>query len=29
VNIGLGETILPFRIGTRPEITLITLRKAD
>ena len=27
VNIGLGETILPFRIGTRPEITLITLRK--
>ena len=26
VNIGLGETILPFRIGTRPEITLITLR---
>lgn len=29
VNIGLGETILPFRIGTRPEITLITLRKQD
>lgn len=27
VNIGLGETILPFRIGTRPEITLITLKK--
>lgn len=27
VNIGLGETILPFRIGTRPEITLITLRR--
>ena len=26
VNIGLGETILPFRIGTPPEITLITLR---
>lgn len=26
VNIGLGETIFPFRIGTRPEITLITLR---
>lgn len=26
VNIGLGETILPFRIGTRPEITQITLR---
>ena len=27
VNIGLGETILPFRIGTHPEITLITLKK--
>lgn len=27
VNIGLGETILPVRIGARPEITLITLRK--
>lgn len=27
VNIGLGETIFPARIGTRPEITLITLRK--
>jgi predicted MPP superfamily phosphohydrolase len=26
VNIGLGGTILPFRIGTPPEITLITLR---
>ena len=26
VNIGLGETILPFRIGTPPEITLITFR---
>ena len=26
VNIGLGETILPFRIGTPPEITLIILR---
>lgn len=26
VNIGLGETIIPARIGTRPEITLITLR---
>lgn len=25
VNIGLGETIFPARIGTRPEITLITL----
>ena len=27
VNIGLGETIFPARIGTRPEITLITLAK--
>lgn len=27
VNIGLGETIVPCRIGARPEITLITLRK--
>lgn len=27
VNIGLGETIIPVRIGARPEITLITLRK--
>lgn len=26
VNIGLGETIFPARIGTPPEITLITLR---
>ena len=26
VNIGLGETIFPARIGTRPEISLITLR---
>ena len=26
VNIGLGETIFPARVGTRPEITLITLR---
>lgn len=26
VNIGLGETIFPARIGTRPEITLITLK---
>ena len=29
VNIGLGETILPFRIGTPPEITLITLRSGS
>ena len=27
VNIGLGETIFPARIGARPEITLITLRR--
>lgn len=27
VNTGLGETIFPARIGVRPEITLITLRK--
>lgn len=27
VNPGLGETIFPARIGVRPEITLITLRK--
>lgn len=27
VNIGLGETIFPARIGTRPEITLITLKR--
>lgn len=28
VNIGLGETIFPARIGTPPEITLITLKKS-
>ncbi len=27
VNVGLGETIFPARIGARPEITLITLQK--
>ena len=27
VNIGLGETLLPARIGARPEITLITLKR--
>ena len=27
VNTGLGETLFPARIGVRPEITLITLRK--
>ena len=26
VNIGLGETMFPVRIGARPEITLITLK---
>ena len=29
VNIGLGETIVPLRIGTPPEITLITLRRSN
>lgn len=29
VNIGLGETIFPARIGTRPEITLLTLRNSN
>ena len=29
VNIGLGETIFPARIGARPEITLITVRKPE
>ncbi|MBQ5996664.1 MAG: metallophosphoesterase [Bacteroidales bacterium] len=27
VNVGLGETIFPARIGATPEITLITLKK--
>lgn len=27
VNIGLGETIFPARIGARPEITMITLSR--
>lgn len=26
VNIGLGETAIPARVGTRPEITVFTLR---
>ncbi len=26
VNIGLGETMFPFRVGAKPEITVITLR---
>ena len=29
VNIGLGETMFPFRIGAPPEITLITLRSTS
>ena len=29
VNIGLGETIFPARIGAVPEITLITLKKGS
>ncbi len=29
VNIGLGETMFPFRIGALPEITLFTLRGAS
>lgn len=28
VNVGLGETILPARIGASPEITLITLKRS-
>lgn len=27
VNVGLGETILPARVGASPEITLITLKR--
>ncbi len=29
VNVGLGETLFPARIGARPEITLITLKKQN
>lgn len=29
VNIGAGEVGMPFRIGATPEITIITLRKAQ
>ena len=29
VNIGLGEVALPFRLGATPEVTLITLKKAN
>lgn len=28
INVGLGETLFPARIGTRPEITVITLEKS-
>ena len=28
INVGLGETIFPARIGARPEITVITLEKS-
>lgn len=28
VNVGLGETILPARVGASPEITLITLKRS-
>ena len=27
VNVGLGETIVPVRVGARPEIAVITLRR--
>lgn len=27
INVGIGETAFPARIGVRPEITLITLRR--
>ena len=29
VNIGLGETMFPFRVGAKPEITVITLRNGS
>lgn len=29
VNIGMGETGIPVRIGTRPEITLFTLHRGE
>lgn len=29
VNIGLGETMFPFRIGATPEITVITLKHSS
>lgn len=29
VNIGLGETMFPFRVGATPEITVLTLRSGS
>ena len=29
VNIGLGETMFPFRVGAKPEITVITLKNGN
>lgn len=29
VNIGLGETMFPFRVGAMPEITVITLKNGN
>ena len=29
VNIGLGETMFPFRVGAKPEITVITLKNGS
>jgi predicted MPP superfamily phosphohydrolase len=29
VNRGLGTVIVPFRVGARPEVTLVTLRRGD
>lgn len=29
VNIGLGETMFPFRVGAKPEITVIKLKKGN
>ncbi|MBR5510780.1 MAG: metallophosphoesterase [Bacteroidaceae bacterium] len=29
VNIGLGETMFPFRVGAKPEITVITLKSGS
>ena len=29
VNIGIGTVLIPTRIGATPEITILTLRKAE